>query len=62
MDINVLPQNTETFISFEFGDCVVKDSLQFLPDSLDKLAQTLADDPNITDLLKEAPIGFKNKV
>jgi hypothetical protein len=46
-------------ISFTYGDCEVKDSLQFLPASLDKLSETLSNDPYINDILEEALSGFE---
>ena len=61
-DITVLPHNVEQFISFTYGKCEVKDSIQFLMKSLDKIAKTLPlNDQYINSLLEDALHGLPNK-
>lgn len=51
----------EQFISFTYDNCEIKDSLQFLPTSLDNLSKTLpTNDPDLNEILEEALIGFEN--
>ena len=42
--INVIPTNMEKFLSFSIGRMQFLDSIQFAPESLEKLAKTLSDD------------------
>ena len=49
--INVIPNNTEKFLSFSVGNVIFKDSLQFLLCSLDGLTKNLVknaeNNPNV---------------
>ena len=54
-NVRILPHNIENFISFTYGRCEVKDTIQFLQSGLEKLAKTLpVNDPYINNILEEA--------
>ena len=62
-DITVLPHSLETFISFSYNRCEIKDSFQFMHSSLDDLSKKLPrNDAYLNSLIKEALEGdFHNK-
>ena len=57
----ILPHSHESFISFTYGKCEVKDSLQFLEASLDEASKSIPkDDPYINSILEESLSGLPN--
>lgn len=60
-NISVLPNSMESFISFTYEKCEIKDSMQFLPTSLGELAIKLpVNDPYINSILEIALEGFQD--
>ena len=60
-NFTILPHSLESFISFTYGKCEVKDSLQFLQASLDEVSKSIPkDDPYINSILEESLSGLPN--